>query len=352
MPHTLYVARHGLRANLDPSPTGIDGDPRLTPEGDVQAQELAEEFNRLSTYPPIGAIYSSPFFRCLETASFTAHKLGLPIFVERGLSEYYQPGRPTKPVPWTARKSKKEFNEFYAIDEGYYPQVDVSPRGENRPDLRERVRACLRCIFAHAAAHGYQSIIVLTHAAVKITIGEVLVGLEGRAGTCSLDTYNRSGDAIDSLAGWTAESLGNTSFLSEGEQMHWAFDMAFEAGSAEDVASRLPKFGVVKSGPDYEARPLVSLDLSALPVEDQPRSLDPKNMEFDNLETDRPLVRIGDKIYEGEWQHVIGSEVYTSAQGEQLGSAHQRIKLLAAQIKTPQKDRRPLSERVKDARKD
>lgn len=51
--------------------------------GVAQAQELATALSTIS--PPIARIYSSPFYRCLETIQPTADKLGLPISADNGL---------------------------------------------------------------------------------------------------------------------------------------------------------------------------------------------------------------------------------------------------------------------------
>ena len=61
-------------ANI-PSPTGIDSDPPLASYGVKQAHQLATALTSLSD-PPISRIYSSPFYRCLETLQPTVERLG------------------------------------------------------------------------------------------------------------------------------------------------------------------------------------------------------------------------------------------------------------------------------------
>lgn len=100
------------------------------------------------------------------------------------------------------------------------------------------------------------TIIIFTHAATKISLGRVLLDSpeeEIRTGTCSLDTY-----VLDNKSNkWVAQSIGETHFLTEGEEMHWDFsgfskilggylcfdlltplDPSFAAGSTEDFAAR------------------------------------------------------------------------------------------------------------------
>jgi len=82
---TIYVVRHGYRSNwvVDPStgeyytnipsPTGIASDPALASYGVEQAKQLAEKIVTLD--PPVDVVYSSPFYRCLQTLKPTMEKL-------------------------------------------------------------------------------------------------------------------------------------------------------------------------------------------------------------------------------------------------------------------------------------
>lgn len=60
-------------ASLVKTPTGIPTDPPLTSKGVEQAKELAEHLCKID--PPIERIYSSPFYRCLQTLQPTTAKL-------------------------------------------------------------------------------------------------------------------------------------------------------------------------------------------------------------------------------------------------------------------------------------
>ena len=55
------------------TPTGIPTDPPLTSKGVQQSKELAEYL--CSVEPPIDRIYSSPFYRCLQTLKPTTERL-------------------------------------------------------------------------------------------------------------------------------------------------------------------------------------------------------------------------------------------------------------------------------------
>jgi len=65
------------------SPTGIPSDPPLAAHGTEQARELMAHLIKLD--PKIDKIYSSPFYRCLETVNPTAEALDLGILVDNGV---------------------------------------------------------------------------------------------------------------------------------------------------------------------------------------------------------------------------------------------------------------------------
>lgn len=96
MPVTrIYLTRHGFRGEYHfdrvmgtyqsniKSPTGIPTDPSLTSYGSQQSQQLAEYLAKVD--PPLAEIFSSPFYRCLETLAPTAEKTGLKIRGDYGL---------------------------------------------------------------------------------------------------------------------------------------------------------------------------------------------------------------------------------------------------------------------------
>ena len=73
------------------SPTGIPSDPALASYGEKQAEELANHI--LTLQPPVDAIYSSPFYRCLQTIKPVVEKLSAQqvvkkVKVENGLGYF------------------------------------------------------------------------------------------------------------------------------------------------------------------------------------------------------------------------------------------------------------------------
>lgn len=247
--------------------------------------------------------------------------MGLPIHVETGLGEYYYLERPTHPVPAPARVLKSSFPD---IDLSYTSKVPVSPDGESRDDLRKRVQKAMDTIIEQTHE---DVILIATHAATKIVIGHVLADLEVRAGTCSLDRY----DLDPETKQWKCVYSGDTSFLKNGEQMHWSFDMHAEAGSLEDEKSRS----------NARVKVLVPLDMSGLPV--TPKTGD---LEIADLKEEAPLFKIGQQVYEGQWSHVVGTEIYTDRQGDYIGKSRDRITLQPVQTDVPKRTK--LIDRIKE----
>ena len=71
------------------TPTGIPTDPPLTSKGVEQSKELAQHLANID--PPVERIYSSPFYRCLQTLKpftdslFRESKATKKIRIDRGV---------------------------------------------------------------------------------------------------------------------------------------------------------------------------------------------------------------------------------------------------------------------------
>lgn len=81
----IYIVRHGYRNDWENpgslSPTELPHDPSLHTIGIQQAAETADYFKDKT----VQAIFSSPFYRCLQTAKSTANALDMNIFIEYGI---------------------------------------------------------------------------------------------------------------------------------------------------------------------------------------------------------------------------------------------------------------------------
>lgn len=119
-------------------------------------------------------------------------------------------------------------NKYFSpslIDESYTPVIDHSTVGETYDQLLARTKDFVAKLIARldSEAPHIENILIVTHAATKIALGRALLHddyIDIRTGTCSLDTYVRDPEAPEN---WIAKSLGQTSYLTNGEEMHWNF---------------------------------------------------------------------------------------------------------------------------------
>ncbi|KAI0527808.1 histidine phosphatase superfamily [Xylaria bambusicola] len=292
----IYVVRHGFRSawSVDPvtgtytahirSPTGLPTDPALTSHGVEQANELAVHL--LGLNPPIDQVYSSPYYRCLQTISPFVSRHNdrrakvsvsdddipssrLSINVDAGLGEWY--GQAHFEHPTSAPLSDLH-GLFADIDPKYVSSPAPRRRGESIPQLYQRVSSCIERIIAQCDREGRRSVLISTHAAVVIVLGRLLTGMvpddttveDFRAFTCGLSTYRRQmagqdgrisldsrergrknnggpyqRPAFDLSTRWTSETNSDCSFLRLGEERGWTFsgDESFVELGQEDSPS-------------------------------------------------------------------------------------------------------------------
>lgn len=238
----------------------------------LQAEQLGTHLLQLS--PPVDLIYSSPFYRCLQTlAPFTnalASSTSNPqtaaageakqvkIHIEPGLGEFYGQARFDHPSPAPLSVLNTHFPHLHAYEDG--PIIVPSTKGESIPQLHDRLAYCLAALIARADADpsGPKALLICSHAASMIAIGRALTGRmpeeEGeedfRCFTCCCSTFVRrrgglSGggeqaatdawspktpdqvpdigwrDGNGVAGGWTCEVNGDCSFLPGGEERGW-----------------------------------------------------------------------------------------------------------------------------------
>ncbi|KAI4183882.1 MAG: hypothetical protein L6R41_005126 [Letrouitia leprolyta] len=162
-----------------PSPTNIPNDPPLAAYGVQQSRDLATALVTLN--PPIEIIYSSPFYRCLETIEPTAEVLGetIKVKVDNGIGEFYGPATFHHPSPASLHLLSAEFFPALKIDPKYTPSLIPPPSGETIAQLHDRVACALNHIItsADAETEGQDTaILICTHAATLIAIGRCLTG--------------------------------------------------------------------------------------------------------------------------------------------------------------------------------
>ena len=238
------------------TPTGIPTDPPLTSHGVDQSKELAEYLNRVG--PPVDRIYSSPFYRCLQTVKPFSDRLfdqgktkGL-IRIDRGIG-YVFSSRHVTCKAWQ-RVLIRGNSEFFGRAHFHHPtpphlelltphfqnldleyesvHVPVST-GETIVELHERVRKALDHIVTTLDKDPEQpkSVLLCSHAATIIAAGRVLTGQmpqnpdedDFQCYTAGLSKFvRRSADPEKGVAGnWECVLNSETCYLSGGAERGW-----------------------------------------------------------------------------------------------------------------------------------
>lgn len=223
----------------------------MTSHGVDQAKQLAAHLVKVQ--PPIERIFSSPYYRCLQTVqpfvqlleqSARLDAVSKPaILGETGLSEWY--GAAPFEHPTSAPPAKLK-DLFPAYDTSYVPAVTPPRTGETIVQLHERVALTLDGIIKRCDEMGVRAVLLCSHAATIIAIGRTLTGNmpenveteDFSVFTCGLSTFRRRSANIGSQGvdhdsktldwkgsgvggGWVCEVNSDCSFLSGGEERGW-----------------------------------------------------------------------------------------------------------------------------------
>ena len=193
------------------------GDPALAPEGEAQAERLAD---RLASHH-IDAIYVTSLRRTVQTAAPLAARLGLEPIVERDLREVHL-------GDWEGELYRQRVAEGHPIAMQMITEErwDVIPGAESADSLRERVGGALRRI---VAAHAGQRVVVVAHGGVIAEIMAQVADTRGRspssaattprsptscrsatAGSCAASTTPATSTATSTAAGPRPEPMPET----------------------------------------------------------------------------------------------------------------------------------------------
>lgn len=226
-----------------------------------QAEELGAHL--VTVDPPVDRIFSSPYYRCLQTVQPFVNRLQASagpdtaakpaILGETGLSEWYGSAPFEHPTSAPAKELK---DLFPALDTSFVPAVAPSRMGETIAQLHERVALTLDAIIQRCDEMGVRAVLLCSHAATIIAIGRVLTGNmpenaeteDFRVFTCGLSTFRRRAARNEAArgaaaalsrtldtgprslgwkngkgvgGGWTCEVNSDCSFLSGGEERGW-----------------------------------------------------------------------------------------------------------------------------------
>jgi len=228
----IYITRHGFRSLWTlgynaRSETGIPKDEALTEYGEAQSLELANYLSALPLNERPTAIFSSPYYRCLQTARPISKALNIPVYVEHGLSEWrselLRTGLHHPHLPASTLKGY-----FPEIDDTWAPVWLPSRNGENIELLHDRMAGFTETFIPEVERRlpeeKHARILLISHAAPIIGLARHLLGdreLPLRPGCCSLTEAVPKKDG-----GWTATALGDGTHLSEAmsDWRQWGFE--------------------------------------------------------------------------------------------------------------------------------
>ncbi|KAG0659535.1 hypothetical protein C6P44_003582 [Monosporozyma unispora] len=350
---TIFIARHGFNAAWNKQeeeesflipPTGIPGDTKLSPNGVLQSKELAHYLLSLDTQPDL--VVSSPYYRCVETAYHITKLLDVPLYTDRGLGKWFDYDNTTSMTSVLGETSLKRkdvyppsgvetLNKLFknSIKSGwedcinpYSPEV-IEKKGETQQEMYERTRQFLQILARQLDREmpDAESILLVTHAPIKISLGLNLLGFKDtkevtgneentliRSGCCSLDKYELEDSGISNTTdndnrvsllnyAWRITMNGNTVFLRNGEEMPWSFKKflnSIKDHTNDDVEEQGETETIY-----------VSLDLNSGFYKDRMTIEKNSTFQYSGLNQDKPLFRIGNKLYEGEWSQLVGTEL-------------------------------------------
>ncbi|RPD62985.1 phosphoglycerate mutase-like protein [Lentinus tigrinus ALCF2SS1-7] len=230
----IYIARHGYRQNWVTddwkSVTGLPRDPTLADFGVLQAKELASYFLSLPEEQRPTAIFSSPYYRCLETAKPSAEAMELPLYVEHGLSEWYSPAAPGTGLHPRPASASALSTHFPAIDDSWQSIYYPSRKGEDISAVHDRTREFMRALVPAVEERfegKHKRILLVTHAATVIGLTRELIGdrnLPLRVGCCTLTDLQRPQNVRDAVGCWQPKKLADGGHLKDGVTREWGFE--------------------------------------------------------------------------------------------------------------------------------
>ncbi|KAI9262736.1 histidine phosphatase superfamily [Sporodiniella umbellata] len=225
---TIWVTRHGFRedwVNVDPPlPTNLLQDPTLSKVGRQQAQELKTHLQDKS----IQRVYSSPFYRVLETVSPLVEECNIPLFIDNSMAEWYGMAY-EKYLPPATNSELMEL--FPRLDLSHQSSVPIPTGAETKEDCHKRLKVGLDKLVHDLDNQNVQTVLLSGHAASVICAVRALLNQEQypvRSGTCSLSRLTRNEDLS-----WELHENGNCDHLSQGEQWSWRF-----SGEIPDYAKK------------------------------------------------------------------------------------------------------------------
>jgi transcription factor C subunit 7 len=150
--------------------------PQLAQYGLHQATALAEFLSSASPRPE--RVFSSAFYRCIQTAIPTAESLKVPVSLEHGVGEWYSTVNPNTglhPRPAGVTHLAQHFPDS-SLDMEYEPTVFPSRRGESLKDLQNRADLFVEAWTSRVEDQykDVKCVVIFAHAASVIALGRAV----------------------------------------------------------------------------------------------------------------------------------------------------------------------------------
>lgn len=144
--------------------------------GLTQADALAEFLATNDPRPE--RVFSSAFYRCIQTAVPTAVRLGVPVALEHGVGEWYSTVNPDTglhPRPSTVSHLSRHFPPS-SLDLEYQPTVFPSRKGESLKDLQDRADLFVETWTSRVedVYPKVKAVVIFAHAASVIALGRAV----------------------------------------------------------------------------------------------------------------------------------------------------------------------------------
>jgi broad specificity phosphatase PhoE len=208
VPQIVWIARHGNRLDFV-TPEWFETaqrryDPPLSDDGLIQATELGKRLKQEN----IAHIFSSPFLRTIQTADRVAQELDLPIKIEAGLSEWFNPHWMTE-APQT--HPKNFLAEHYSRIDWNYSSKIIPQYPENEETVMLRTAQTARQLITEFS----EDILLVGHgiSVLGVTRGLVKGNPIVNASLCCLVKLVFYKDI------WEMELNGDVSHLSQSETL-------------------------------------------------------------------------------------------------------------------------------------
>jgi len=200
----IFILRHGERADRAKCRDGgWSDDPPLTKDGREMAKRAGRALQGLAALPWAPVVYSSPYYRCLQTANEVAAELGAVIRVEPGLSElcckriFDQQPRLREPGEAIAAALQR-----VELDTSVPPVQSAVPEWpEEARDANSRVMQAARSI---ASRHPGSAVCLICHSHSLVEITRTLPtsgsgATASQAGYCAMSHIDSGGQLLSSL---------------------------------------------------------------------------------------------------------------------------------------------------------